>query len=163
MAAALVRKGDNREPDALFAHCLDRLTNYGGANGTGKLPKTLKGRRTAIEEAAYGSARVQVSAIMKEAGVTVPEARGGNTSNSRKPRAGAGNAKAKGKAKSAANDTKPVTIKAKTGEEFVRYALIQAKALQASLNRSAKAGVPSDLGTAINAFVTAAIAAEKAL
>lgn len=162
MAAALARKGDNREPDALMSHCRDRLTNYGGFGGTAKLRKGLKGRRTKDEEQAYSSARVQVTGIMKDAGVNVPETRGGNTANTRKPNAGKGAAKSKANAKAAANDSRPVTIKAKTAEQFVQYALIQAKALQASLNRSAGV-VPQSLGAAVNAFVTAAIEAEKAL
>ena len=158
MAAALARKGDNREPDTLMSDCRTKLTLYQGFGGQAKLRAGMKGRRTKVEEEAYGSARVQVTNIMRDAGVNVPEARGGNTSATRKPQASKANAKAK-----PSNERGPVTIKAKTAEEFVHYALVQAKALQASLNRSAKAGVPSALGLAIGQFVTAAIAADKAL
>lgn len=162
MAAALARKGDNREPDALMLHCRERLTKYQGFTGKAKLREGQLGRRTKGEEEAYASARVQVSGVMRDAGITVPEARGGDTSGTRTPSAGKASAKAKAKAKATASETKPVTIKAKTAEQFVHYALVQAKALQASLNRSA-AVVPGELANAVNVFVTAAIAADKAL
>jgi hypothetical protein len=155
MAAALARKGDNREPEKLMEHCRDRLENYQGFGGTAKLRSNMKGRRTKAEEEAYGSARVLVSGIMKEAGVRIPETRGGDTSATRKPRPAA-----KATAKKAANDSKPIVRTFKDREAFVNYALIQAKALQATLNRSA-AVVPAPLATAVNAFVSAAIAAAK--
>jgi hypothetical protein len=159
MAAALARKGDNREPDALMAHCRERLTVYAGFGGKAKLRKGLKGRRTKDEEAAYLSARVQTSGIMKDAGVRVPESRGGDTS---KTRAKNGTKKGQGKAKVAANNNRPLSPKCKSAAEMVAYALVQAKALQATMNKSA-AVCPAALGTAINAFVSAAIEADKAL
>src|SRR6185503_724793 len=97
---------------------------YSDSKGKGKLSKGKVGRRSKLEDAAYASARVISSGAFKRAGVKVPDARGGDTSQARTPRASASNAKANTKAKAAANDTKPVTIKAKSGEEMVRYALV---------------------------------------
>ncbi len=76
MSAALVRKGDNRPEAELAEHCRERLANYAGFGSKGKVKPSQKGRRTKREEEAYGSARVQITALMKAANVTVP---GGGT------------------------------------------------------------------------------------
>lgn len=160
MASALINAGDNRPHDELVNHCRERLTHYQGHGGKAKLRTGMKGRRTKAEELAYGSVRVQLSALNKAAGVANPESRGGDTS---KTRASNGVKKGQGKKKAAANtNTRPVSPKCKTAEQMVAYALTQAKALQATLNKSA--GVcPAPLGEAINAFVSAAIEASKTL
>ena len=146
MAAALARKGDNRDEAALTEHCRTRLTKYAGFGGKQKLAKGQLGRRTKDEELAYGSARVQSSAIFKEAGVTVADKRGGDTSQTRKPRPAA-----KATAKQAANDAKPVVRKYKGKDELVRYAGIQAAALLATVNRNA-AIAPVELKSAVQDF-----------
>jgi hypothetical protein len=163
MASALARKGDNRTEAVLLSHCRDRVLNYQGASGTGKLRAGQKGRRTQTEEEAYSSARVLSSRIFKDAGVTVPEARGGDTSgkgaktgnNKGKPNAG------KTKDKPAANNNdRPAVRTFKSAEKIVAYALIQAKAMQATLNRSA-AHCPERLGTAINQFLSEVITVDQ--
>jgi hypothetical protein len=126
MAAALARKGDNRAPEALMSHCRDRLANYGGFGGTGKLRADQKGRRTKVEEEAYASARVSVSGIMRDAGVRVPETRGGDTSKTRAARPAA---KAVKGAKVAANDTRPATPRFTDEAALVQYVQLQAKAM----------------------------------
>lgn len=146
MAAALARKGDNREPEALMAHCRDRLTLYAGFGGKGKLKQGQKGRRTREEEEAYASARVQVSGIMRDAKVNVPEARGGNTASTRKPRAGAKATKGK-----PANDTKPVTRKYADKAALVAYLALQGKAMLTTLNKNAKIA-PIELKSAVQDF-----------
>lgn len=160
MASALINGGDNREHSVLVDHCRERLTHYQGFGGKAKLRDGMKGRRTKQEEAAYLSARVQMSGLNAKAGVANPEPRGGDTS---KTRNGVKKGQGKAQAKPAANvNTKPATPKCKTAEQMVAYALTQAKALQTVLNRSA-AVCPAALGEAINAFVSAAIEADKAL
>jgi hypothetical protein len=146
MAAALARKGDNREPETLMDHCRVRLTKYAGFGGKQKLAKGQLGRRSKDEELAYGSARVQASAIFKEASVTVADKRGGNTAQTRKPRPAA-----KATAKQAANDAKPVVRKYKGKDELVRYAGIQAAALLATVNRNAGIA-PVELKSAVQDF-----------
>lgn len=135
MGAALARKGDNREPVVLMEHCRDRLANYAGFGGSGKLKAGQKGRRTKQEEEAYASARVLVSGIMRDAGVTVPEARGGNTSATRKP-GGKTNVTAKASAKPVA-DTKPAIRRYKDKPALIEYLGIQAAAMLANINRNA--------------------------
>lgn len=151
MAAALARKGDNRPTGELLKHCHSRLTEYAGATAA-KVGKSQKGRRTAAEEAAYGSARVQVTGIMKAAGVTVPGGTGGGDTS--KTRNASAKAKAKAKAKP---ETRPVARTFKSADSLVEYALIQAKALQGTWNKSAKVG-PARLGKAIAAFTTEVMA-----
>jgi hypothetical protein len=146
MAAALARKGDNREPETLMEHCRTRLTKYAGFGGKQKLAKGQLGRRTKDEELAYGTARVQTSGVFKDAGVTVADKRGGNTASTRKPRPAA-----KATAKQAANDAKPVVRKYKGKDELVRYAGIQAAALLATVNRNA-AIAPVELKSAVQDF-----------
>ena len=150
MAAALARKGDNRPGDVLMAHCRERIMNYAGATGTGKLKADQKGRRTKDEEAAYGSARVQVSGIMKDAGVIVPEPRGGDTSSTRQPRPAV---KATGKAAAkAANDAKPAVHRFKDKAALLSYLTLQGAAMLATLNRSATAA-PIEAKSAVQDFV----------
>lgn len=133
MASALARKGDNRAPTELFDDCRTKITLYQGHGGTGKLRKGSKGRRNAVEEAAYGSARVQVTGIMKEAGVRVPETRGGNTSSTRNAKKGA-NAK---RNTSAANENKPIVRKYRNADALIEYAHVQGKAMLATINKNA--------------------------
>lgn len=154
MASALARGGDNRTEQVLRAHCRERILHYQGANGTGKLRKGQKGRRTETEEKAYGSARVLSSRLFADAGVTVPEARGGDRSNTGKAAATKANAK---NAKTETS-TKPAVRTFKSAEKMIEYALIQAKAMQSTLNKSA--GVcPARLGEAINHFFSEVVAA----
>lgn len=150
MGAALARKGDNREPVALMEHCRDRLANYAGFGGSGKLKAGQAGRRTKQEEEAYASARVLVSGIMRDAGVAVPEARGGNTSATRKP-GGKTNVSAKASKTAVAAETKPAVRRYKTREEVVGYLNIQAAAMLANVNRNA-AIVPIEAKSAVADF-----------
>lgn len=151
MAAALARKGDNRAEATLIEHCRSRLTEYAGFGGTAKLKAGQKGRRTKAEEDAYGSARVLVSGVFKDAGVIVPETRGGDTSKTR-----GANTKPKAKAaKQAANENeKPIVRRYKGKAELIQYATVQAAALLATVNRNAKFA-PNELKTAIQDFATA--------
>jgi hypothetical protein len=154
MAAALARKGDNRPSDKLMEHCRSRLTEYQGFGGSAKLRAGSKGRRTKEEEEAYGSARVLVSAIMKEAGVKVPEARGGDTSKTRAARPAA--KASKGKAGNAGNDNRPTVRTIKSPDALIEYLHIQAKAMQATFQRSSKASTDprlSEAGDLLAAFV----------
>lgn len=150
MGAALARKGDNREPVVLMEHCRDRLANYAGFGGSGKLKAGQKGRRTKQEEEAYASARVLVSGIMKDAGVTVPEARGGNTAATRKP-GGKTNVTAKAKAAAPAADAKPAVRRYKDKPALVEYLGIQAAAMLANINRNA-AIAPIEAKSAVQDF-----------
>jgi hypothetical protein len=156
MASALARKGDNRPEGTLLKHCRERITVYAGHGGTGKLRKGQKGRRTEVEEAAYTSARNLVSRVMADAGVKVPTKSGSN-SNSKAKAAAKKGATGKRTEKKAANDGAPAIRKFGKAEAFVQYALIQGKALQGSLNKSA-ACVPSRAGEAINHFLTEMLA-----
>lgn len=151
MAAAMARKGDNRPGETLMGHCRDRLANYGGFGGTAKLRAGQKGRRTKIEEDAYGSARVSCSSIFKDAGVTLPESRGGDTSKTRAARPAA-----KATAKVAANDGKPVVRSFKDKAALIGYARIQGAAMLATLNKNARIA-PNELKSAVQDF-NAAIA-----
>lgn len=156
MASALARKGDNRTEQVLRSHCRDRIANYQGATGKGKLRNGQKGRRTQTEEDAYASARVLSSRLFGDAGVKVPEARGGDRSKTGKAGAAKGTNSPSAKAK-AANDSKPAIRKFTSPERMVEYALIQGKAMQGTLNKSA--GItPGRLGTAINAFLNEVLA-----
>ncbi len=152
MGAALARKGDNREPATLMEHCRDRLANYAGFYGTGKLKSGQKGRRTKAEEDAYGSARVLVSSIMKDAGVTVPN--GGaakDTSQTRKP-GGKTNVTAKAsKAAAAVADSKPAIRRYKDKPALLEYLGIQAAAMLANINRNA-AIAPIEAKSAVQEF-----------
>ena len=156
MASALARGGDNRPEAVLMEHCRSRLTHYQGHGGKGKLRAGMKGRRTAAEEAAYLSARVQWSGLAKDAGVILP-VKSGSTSSGRPKGKGAGKSSAKAKA---ANDSKPIVRTFKSADRMVEYALIQAKAMQGTLNKSA-AHCPARLGKAINAFVSEVLAIAK--
>lgn len=162
MASALARKGDNRTEQVLRSHCRDRIANYQGATGKGKLRNGQKGRRTQTEEDAYASARVLSSRLFADAGVKVPEARGGDRSKTGTKAGNKGaNTTPKAKAK-AANDSKPAIRKFTSAERMVEYALIQGKAMQGTLNKSA-ANTPERLGTAINHFLTEVLAVAKEL
>lgn len=152
MAAALARKGDNRAATDLIEHCRSRLTDYAGFGGKGKLKTGQKGRRTKAEEDAYASARVLVSGVFKDAGVTVPETRGGDTSGTR-----GANTKPKAKtvkAAKAANDAQPVVKRYKDKPALIQYAAIQAAALLSTVNRNA-AIAPIELKSAIQDFAAA--------
>lgn len=154
MAAALVNKGDNRDAKALFAHCEERITLYQGHGGTGKLRKGMKGRRSKDEEEAYASARVQISQLMKLAGVKVPEKRGGDTSKTRNAKKGANAKRNDAKADPV---TRPVSRTFRTADAFIEYLHIQAKALQGSLNKTQpKVNDPrlSEAAEAIRLFAT---------
>lgn len=155
MASALARKGDNRTEQVLRNHCRDRILNYQGANGSGKLRNGQKGRRTQVEEDAYSSARVLVSRLWQDAGVKVPTKSGVN-SNSKAKAAAKKGATGKQTAKPETSD-KPIMRKFGSAEKFVEYTLIQAKAMQGSHNKSA-AIVPERLGTAINHFLSEVLA-----
>lgn len=152
MAAALARKGDNREGVALMDHCRSRLTEYAGFGGTGKLPGAMKGRRTKDEEAAYGSARVLTSGIMKEANVTVPEARGGDTSKTRAPGGKVAAGKAKPGAK-ASTDSKPAVRRFKDKAPLIAHCQTLAQAMLANVDRNA-AIAPIELKSAVQDIVT---------
>jgi hypothetical protein len=146
MAAALAAKGDNREPEALMTHCRDRLLNYQGFGGKAKLRQGQKGRRTKDEELAYGSARVSVSQIMKDAGVRVPETRGGDTAATRKPRPAS-----KATAAKAVEPTRKANPKFKTKGELVAYCQLQHAAMLATINKNA-ALAPIELKSAVQDF-----------
>jgi hypothetical protein len=145
MAAALAAKGDNREPEALMDHCRDRLNNYQGFGGKAKLRTGQKGRRTKDEELAYGSARVSVSQIMKDAGVRIPETRGGDTSATRKPRPASKATAAK------AEPTRKANPKFKTKGELLQYVQLQHAAMLATLNKNAVIA-PVELKSAVQDF-----------
>jgi hypothetical protein len=146
MAAALAAKGSNQEPEALMEHCRDRLANYQGFGGKAKLRQGMKGRRTKDEELAYGSARVSVSAIMKDAAIRVPESRGGDTSKTRTPRPAA-----KATAKAAAEPTRKVTPRFRDKAQLVNYCQLQHAAMLATINRNA-AIAPVELKGAVQDF-----------
>jgi hypothetical protein len=146
MAAALAAKGDNREPEALMDHCRDRLLNYQGFGGKAKLRQGQKGRRTKDEELAYLSARVSVSGVMKDAGVRVPEARGGDTSKTRKPRPAS-----KATAAKAAEPTRKANPKFKTKGELIAYCQLQHAAMLATINKNAMIA-PNELKSAVQDF-----------
>lgn len=146
MAAALAAKGDNREPEGLMDHCRDRLVNYQGFGGKAKLRAGQKGRRTKDEELAYGSARVSVSAIMKDAGVRIPESRGGDTSATRKPRPAS-----KATAKAAAEPQRKATPKFRDKAALIQYCQLQHAAMLATLNKNATLA-PNELKSAVQDF-----------
>lgn len=147
MASALARKGDNREPSTLMEHCRERLTFYAGFGGKGKLKAGQRGRRTKVEEDAYASARVTVSGIMRDAGVTVPESRGGDRSKTRAPGRQAAKAAPK-----AANDSKPIVRRFAGKPALIDHFNVQAAALLANVNRNA-AICPIELKSAVSDFV----------
>lgn len=149
MAAYLARKGDNRAEPVLIEHCRSRLVEYAGFGGSAKLKAGQKGRRTKLEEDGYGSARVLVSSVMKDAGVKVPEARGGDTSKTR-----GANVKPKAAASKPANDAKPAVRRYKSKEQLIEYAGIQAAAMLSTMNRNA-AIAPIALKTAVQDFAAA--------
>jgi len=131
MAAALARKDDNREPSALFADCEAKITLYQGHGGAGKLRKGMKGRRTKVEEEAYGSARVLISKLMSDAGVKVPETRGGNTANTR-------NKKGANNKRKASAETKPVIRTYRTADALIEAFHTEGARLSAIINKNAK-------------------------
>lgn len=148
MGAALARKGDNREPSLLMDHCREKLTLYQGHGGSAKLKAGMKGRRTADEEVAYGSARVLVSSVFKDAGVKVPESRGGDTSKTRTP---GGKTKAKAEAKPT---TKPAVPRFKSAERLGEYFASQSVAMLAVANRNASLPGVQKYLAALQAFST---------
>lgn len=148
MAAALARKGDNREPTVLMDHSRERLDSFQGFGGKGKLRTGMKGRRTKQEEEAYASARVLVSGVFRDAGVKVPETRGGDTSQTRKGAAARKGAKVTAKA---ANDSKPVIRRFAGKPALLEHFGVQAAALLANVNRNA-AIAPIELKSAVQDF-----------
>jgi hypothetical protein len=146
MAAALARKGDNREPDAIMGDCRIKLTKYQGFGGKQKLRKGMAGRRTKAEEEAYASARVLISGIMKDAGVTVP-GKSGSNSKGRKPNAGKTKAETK-----PTNDNKPRKFADKAA--LVQYLTLQGAAMLATINKNA-ALAPNEAKSAVQDFVAA--------
>lgn len=157
MASHLAQQGDNRTDKILFALCVDLLDNYQGATTIAPLKDGMKGRRTKPQEDAYTYARKVVERICKRAGVENPEKRGkGGAStkaanNAAEKKAAAAKA-AKGAAKEGNGKLAIRTFK--KPEPFVEYALIAAKSLQSTYNKSA-AGV----GAAKVARIAEAIAA----
>lgn len=151
MASALARKGDNRTEAVLIAHCRDRILNYQGAGGTGKLRAGQKGRRTKTEEDAYTSARVLKARIMRDADVKTPAGKSGGTNKGKTK--GTNKPKAK-PTKAAANDAKPAIRKMPNSAAVVDYAKIQAAALLANINKNA-AIAPSWLKSAVQDFKAA--------
>lgn len=145
MAAALARKGDNREPETLMGDCRIKLTKYQGFGGKQKLRKGMAGRRTKQEEEAYASARVLISGIMKDAGVTVP-GKSGTNSKGRKPNAG----KAKAETKPESNKPRKFADKA----ALVQYLSLQGAAMLATINKNA-ALAPNEAKSAVQDFVAA--------
>lgn len=144
MAAYLVRKGSNVEPEALMADCRKKVTDYQGHGGTAKLRPGSLGRRSKLEEDAYASARVLVSGVMKDSRVTVP-VKSGTGSSGRKPQP----SKAK-----AANDTKPVVRKYADKAALVAYLALQGSAMLATINKNAKLA-PNEAKSAVQDFVAA--------
>jgi hypothetical protein len=130
MAGALSR-GDNRPVNVQIAAARNLIENYQGHGGTAKLRKGMKGRRSQAQELAYGSARVIFSGICKLAGVKSPEARGGDTTSSRKPRAG-------GKAQGGKTVVRLVPPKVATAVAANDWLATQASALAAFINKNAK-------------------------
>lgn len=151
MAAYLARKGDNREPVALMEHCRSRLTKYAKFGGTAALKKGQAGRRTKADEDAYASARVLISGLMKDAGVTVPDPRGGDTSKTRNAQTPKGATKTAAKA---ANDAKPAIQRFKAPADVLAYAALQSKAMLSTINRNA-AIAPVALKSAVEDFAKA--------
>ena len=140
MAAYLQRKGDKRAQAALIAHCRECVTKKAKFAGTGDLKKGQTGRRSEVEEAAYGSARVIKSQLLKDAGVTSPIASGSDSSKTRAPNRKA----AKGKAK------KVVASPAfKTFDDMLRYATVQAKAMSGTWSKNAGIKDPTGAGRAL--------------
>lgn len=149
MASALARKGDNRPEKVLLAHCRDRILNYQGAGGTGKLRKGQKGRRTQTEEDAYTSARQLKMRIMRDANVATPKGKSGGH-NAGKPSPNKGKVKAGKVQKEAVND-KPAVRAYKDADAIVAYALAQANAMLLNINKNAKIA-PSWLKSAVQDF-----------
>ena len=141
MAAYLQRKGDKRAQAALIAHCREAVTKKAKFAGTGDLKKGQTGRRSEVEEAAYSSARVIKSALLKDAGVTSPIASGSDSSKTRAPnRKAAKGAKAKKVAASPAF---------KTFDDMLRYATVQAKAMSGTWSKNAGIKDPTGAGRAL--------------
>lgn len=145
MGAYLVRKGDNRPEAILTEFCRDQLTNYAGQTSKQKLRKGQKGRRSALVEAAYLSARVQWSGLAKDAGVTLPVKSGSNSAKTRAARPGAN------KKPVAANDTKPVIRKYRDKAALIAYLQVQGKAMLAVLNKNAGIA-PNEAKSAVQDF-----------
>lgn len=136
MASHLAQSGDNRTDKVLFGLCVDLLDNYQGATGTAPVKEGMKGRRTKAQETAYTYARKVVQRVCERAGVTNPEKRGKTGASTK----AVTNAKAKAKAAKAAakEGTGKLAIRTfKKPEPFVEYALIAAKSLQSTYNKSA--------------------------
>jgi len=140
MAAYMQRKGDKRAQATLIAAMRLCVTTKAKHAGTGDLKKGQTGRRTELEEAAYASARVIKSALLKDAGVTSPIASGSDSSKTRAPNRKA----AKGKAKRVA-----ATPGFKTFDDLLKYATVQAKAMSGTWNKNAKITDPTGAGRAM--------------
>lgn len=161
MASHLAQQGDNRTDKVLFALCEDLLDNYQGMTGTAPVRNGMKGRRTKPQEDAYTYARKVVQRICARAGVENPEPRGKTGAATTAKNNADAKAKKDKAAKSAAKESNgKLAIKTfKKPEPFVEYALIAAKSLQSTYNKSAPtigAASVSKLGDAIAALMTAA-------
>lgn len=153
MAAALVNKGDNREDSVLLDDCRLKIgATYAGFGGKKKLGKGQVGRRTKPEEAAYLSARVSTSGVMRRAEVSVKgsESRGGDTSktrNGRKPRPGSNQ-------KEPANDAQKTSPRLDSKAALLSYLNLQGAAMLATINRNAKLA-PIEAKSAVQELVAA--------
>lgn len=149
MAAALPAQGDETEAQRIAsAHVL--LTKYQGFTGTAKLREGMLGRRSKVQEDAYGAARYAWSKICGKAGVNVPAGTGGgDTSKTRRPQPGK-----KATAKKAANNNakRDLSPKVRTSAEAVKHIQTQAKALAAFVSKNAALDIPADYGRAVVAF-----------
>lgn len=108
----------------------EAVLNAAGVNA--KSVKDGQRQRTEAEEAAYGAARVSRSRLLKAAGVTNPDGRGGDTSKTRKPKPGANKSEAKPATFSKA------TPKAKSSEDGGAWIAQSRGVLLAYLSKNAK-------------------------
>lgn len=168
MASHLAQQGDNRTDKVLFALCVDLLDNYQGATGTAPVREGMKGRRTKGQEDAYTYARKVVQRICERAGVENPEKRGKTGAATKAAKAAATKAAATKAAKATARESNGrLAIRTfKKPEPFVEYALIAAKSLQSTYNKSAANVGPASvtkIADAITALFTAATETAKEL
>lgn len=166
MASHISQSGDNRKDVVLFGLCVDLLDNYQGATGTAPVREGMKGRRTEAQEAAYTYARKVVQRVCERAGVENPEKRGKAGAETKAKANAKAKAETEAKAKSAAKETNgKLAIRTfKKPEPLIEYALVAAKALQSTYNKSAPhagAATVSKVGDAIAAFQTAILEAAK--
>jgi hypothetical protein len=134
-AAYLRRKGDNKPDAELLNECHLLLTKYQGATGTTPVRTGMLGRRNALQEAAYGSARQLWKRDVKEAGVTAPQKSGTNSGTTKKAPA---KATAKGNAKGK-EDGPQASPKLTSEAASIKWAERQAAFMLATMNKSGKA------------------------